>query len=641
MSSVFFASIVRRAPVPHRRWRDVAHRQTHATRYHVTWRPATRQSLFHARRPGLLAGSLLARGQATAARATKSIWPRVGLLAVGGGAAALAYSRIWAFGRDGAVEIWQVSEVGGAGQSEALEEVEKPEAFQHPYAALPWYWRIFLGASRVLYLTIIFIPCGALSAAAFFTNSDRLREYSIRLLVRTFENAGCSFLKFGQWMSMRPDMIPADLVEALKTLCSESPEHSFAHTRKIVRESFKCELEDIFEAFEEKAIASGSIAQVHRARLKPQYRLKDGSVDVAVKVRHPCVETETFIDLDILYAFMDTFAKFSHVFTVPFDRDEFRTRIQTQIDLEWEAYNLRRFADAFKEEMKGGLLEFPALSPKLLSQSVLVESWASGSNVTNIFSKVGDGFVELVDAAKDLKKEISDKLRRKKEVLAKTVFDMQMKMILRDNHAHGDLHGGNVMYNQNTNTITVLDAGMATSLDEDVIDGFQRFLVDMAEGNADGMTAHLLSFVDRKISPAYKNTDDDPPQFKRSVEEEVDKWIGKDTGRAPDGSPISIGDLMGGILFKMNYHGLCLRGDVAGQMISFSITEGLIRQLDPLFDVVGSAKPYLVRYGGTKGNGHATAASPLQGDSGGGAGPLGILRKQLMNIGVSVAGSGA
>merc|ERR1711879_293236 len=78
--------------------------------------------------------------------------------------------------------------------------------------------------------------------------------------------------------------------------------------------------------------------------------------------------------------------------------------------------------------------------------------------------------------------------------------------------------------------------------------------------------------------------------------------MGSKTGRAPDGGPISIGDLMGGILFEMTYHGLSLRGDVAGQMITFSISEGLIRQLDPSFDVVGTAKPYLARYGVGRGN---------------------------------------
>jgi aarF domain-containing kinase len=503
----------------------------------------------------------------------------------------------------GRLEIWPLVSSEGArvvdegGSPDSQEEIVRPEAFQHPFHKLPWYKQFFLTAQRVLFLAFLFSPFSALSAVAYITNSDRLREYSIRLLVKTFENAGCSFLKFGQWMSMRPDMIPPDVVEALKTLCDGAPEHDFRHTRRIIQNSFGREIEDIFESFDEHAVASGSVAQVHRARLKPEYGLADGSVDVAVKVRHPSVERETFVDLDILYTFCDTLAKVSRVFTVPFDRDEFRTRVQTQIDFKWEAYNLRRFAQNFKEEVKSDHFIFPSLSNKLLSSSTLVESWAPGNVMTNLFSKVGDGFVEVVGDIKNLKKEFGQKMREKKEILAKDLFDMQMKMILRDNHAHGDLHGGNVMYSPNTNTITVLDAGMATSLDPEVVEGFSKFLVTMAEGDAKGMTARLLSFVDKKISPAYSNTSEDPPEFLTSVQSEVDKWIAPDTGKAPGGGPISIGDLMGGILFKMNHHGLCLRGDVAGQMISFSITEGLIRQLDPPFDVVNSAKPYLLQYG--------------------------------------------
>merc|ERR1711972_365420 len=111
------------------------------------------------------------------------------------------------------------------------------------------------------------------------------------------------------------------------------------------------------------------------------------------------------------------------------------------------------------------------------------------------------------------------------------------------------------------------------------------------------MSTHLLNFVDPGISPGYRVEAFDSSGFEASVRKEVNKWVDSATGRAPDGGPISIGDLMGGILFEMTYHGLSLRGDVAGQMITFSIAEGLIRQLDPSFDVVGIAKPYLATYG--------------------------------------------
>merc|ERR1712048_25149 len=84
-------------------------------------------------------------------------------------------------------------------------------------------------------------------------------------------------------MSMRPDMLPGDVVEALKSLCDASPEHQFNHTRRMFLEAFNRDIEDVFETFEESPVASGSVAQVHRARLKTEYALPDGAVDVAVK----------------------------------------------------------------------------------------------------------------------------------------------------------------------------------------------------------------------------------------------------------------------------------------------------------------------------------------------------------------------
>jgi len=477
-----------------------------------------------------------------------------------------------------------------------IEVPPKPKPFRHPYNDLPWYEKLVVAMRRLMYLTFLFAPCTVVSAAAFFTSSERLREYSIQMLVRTIECAGCSFLKFGQWMSMRPDMLPGDVVAALKSLCDAAPEHHFEHTRRAVRESFGRDIEDIFDVFDKNPVASGSVAQVHRAQLRADYALGNGATEVAVKVRHPSVELETYVDLDILYLFCDVVSRFSHLFTVPFDREDFTMRVQTQIDFKWEAYNLAQFADNFKHEVRLGMLSFPSFSLRLLSPSILVESWAPGRSVSDLFSKVGDGFMEVVDTAKGIKHEFSSAMQEKKAVLAKTVFDLEMKMLLRDNHAHGDLHGGNLIYSMGTNTLTVLDAGMATSLAEDVVDDFQDFLIAMAEGSADRMSDHLISFVDRRISPGYCEGFD-TAAFTTSVSKEVNKWVDQKTGRAPDGGPISIGDLMGGILFEMTYNGLGLRGDVAGQMISFSLAEGLIRQLDPSFDVVTTAKPYLASYG--------------------------------------------
>ena len=81
-------------------------------------------------------------------------------------------------------------------------------------------------------------------------------------LLHFMQRGGCSFQKFGQWMSMRPDMFSQLLVNKMSELRQDSPAHSAAVTRQIFRETFGVAVEEIFEEFSDKPIASGSIAQV-------------------------------------------------------------------------------------------------------------------------------------------------------------------------------------------------------------------------------------------------------------------------------------------------------------------------------------------------------------------------------------------
>ena len=117
--------------------------------------------------------------------------------------------------------------------------------------------------------------------------------------------SGCSIIKFGQWLSMRPDIIPPDVIEALSKLRDSTSEHSIGHTRAMIKKSFGRSIDDLFEEFEEKPIASASVGQVHRARLRQRYALEGNCRDVVVKVRHPQVLDETFVDTTIIFAFVN------------------------------------------------------------------------------------------------------------------------------------------------------------------------------------------------------------------------------------------------------------------------------------------------------------------------------------------------
>jgi len=466
-----------------------------------------------------------------------------------------------------------------------------PPVFNHPHDDQPWLWRAWFKVTRVLYLMVIFTPCAALSAIMSVSDNPDWRERFLTVLVKTLENAGCSFQKFGQWLSMRPDMFAPDIISALSKLRNDVPPHSFEHTRAMIFESFGVELEELFEEFDMEPVASGTVAQVHKGRLRPEHAVQTAHgktiLDVAVKVRHPSVLDEIWVDVELIFKFMDKFP----LLTIPFSQEEFAGILQKQVDFHWEAHHLTRFAKNFRHEVTQGKLSFPDVLPNLLSESVLVESWASGTTVSSILSEVGFGFQQIASQVENEIDKFGDAVRKKKKELAKTVFDMNMKMFLRDNLVHGDLHAGNVLYDEEGNCCTVLDAGLTASLGPDVTRSFGHFLRALCTGDTQLLVDKLVEFDN--------SGNVDEPALRRDMQRVVDRWVSSSgTAKAPDGGMISLGDLLGDLLFSLQRNHVVLRGDIAACIMTMSVSEGLIRSLDPDFDVVRNALPYFVRFNG-------------------------------------------
>ncbi|PPD98869.1 hypothetical protein GOBAR_DD04083 [Gossypium barbadense] len=123
---------------------------------------------------------------------------------------------------------------------------------------------------RAIYLTILFSP--SIIMAPFADSCGlKFRKIWLEVVHRTLETAGPAFIKWGQWAATRPDLFPKDLCTKLSELHSRAPEHSFAFTKKTIERAFGRKLSEIFDSFEEEPVASGSIAQVHRASLRFRY----------------------------------------------------------------------------------------------------------------------------------------------------------------------------------------------------------------------------------------------------------------------------------------------------------------------------------------------------------------------------------
>jgi len=450
----------------------------------------------------------------------------------------------------------------------------------HPFERLPWWYRLYIVARRAVYLVIVFAPFTAVSLVKTLNPNDPwLREYWLEMMVKTLEKAGCSFMKFGQWLSMRPDLFPPDVIRALSRLRNDAPSHDFEYTRRAIEESFGRTIEEIFDEFDEVPVASGTIAQVHKGILKPEFALEGGQREVAVKVRHPQVVHETYYDTRLLFDVLDWVGKILLQTSQPFDKDAFNLALRRQVDLTWEAYNLQLFNWNFQGEE---IIKFPQVFPHLVSPSVLTETWVNGTIVQDIFSEVGD-------KAKATYQRFSDEVHATKKKMAQAIFDMNMKMFLRDNYIHGDLHGGNLMA-AHDGTLAVFDAGLTTALNEDIAQPFGYFLHSICTGRSEKVSEKLITF--NTIPKEKINTE----AFNNDLRDVMKQYVGHDSMHSPEGGPIDMGCLIGSILRCMQGHGLVLRGDVAVTLMTMAISESLIRQLDPDFDVVRSALPYFVRF---------------------------------------------
>lgn len=450
---------------------------------------------------------------------------------------------------------------------------EPPAKFEHPYENWAWYQRAWFAVKRSVFLAWVFAPFMFASTAIFvFPDSATWREYWLAQMLECTQRAGAAFQKFGQWLSMRPDMFAPDVIGVLSSLRSDAATHPHEVTRNALQEQFGRTVEEIFDEFGEEPVASGSVAQVYRARLRPEFAL-DGPGgrlrDVAVKVRHPGVADSAFMDLSILWRVIEISEKFLSM-TLPFNRGEFDENIQAQMDFTREAHNLQRFGRNFRGERR---IRFPKVAPQLTSSEVLVETWAEGRVMTDI--------LEDFDNSEKKPSEVDRKKREIQRKLCSRLYDMNMKMMVRDNFLHADLHGGNILYSEKDDVITVIDAGMATSLDQKTVAAFGKFLYALASRQTDSIVELIQSFNESTIAVNVG-------KFRQDIQAAVEN-------QDPSG-PFNAVEMFGQVMHSMHRHGMLLKGDVASTIFTMSISEGLVRQLDPAFDVARGAVPYLATY---------------------------------------------
>ncbi|XP_057980810.1 uncharacterized protein LOC131166354 [Malania oleifera] len=425
---------------------------------------------------------------------------------------------------------------------------------------------------RVIYLAILFSPCIAMAP---FVDSLGLqfRKTWISIVHLTLEKAGPAFIKWGQWAATRPDLFPPDLCIELSKLHTKAPVHSFAFTKKTIEKAFGRKLPEIFEKFEEEPIASGSVAQVHRATLKYRYAGQPTKpIVVAVKVRHPGVGESIRRDF-ILINFVARISKFVPALNwLRLDESirQFAVFMMSQVDLAREAAHLSRFIYNFRRWKD---VSFPKPLYPLVHPAVLVETYEQGESVLH--------YVDELEGHNQIK-----------SALAHIGTHALLKMLLVDNFIHADMHPGNILVrlskapqkrpDKSRPHVIFLDVGMTAELSKRDRLNLLEFFKAVALQDGRNAAECTLRLSKQQNCP-------DPEAFIEEVEKSFNFW------GTPEGSILHPAECIQHLLEQVRRYKVNIDGNVCTVMVTTLVLEGWQRKLDPEYNVMHTLQTLLFK----------------------------------------------
>ena len=373
-----------------------------------------------------------------------------------------------------------------------------------------------------------------------------------------FEELGPTFIKFGQVLACRPDMLPLDYSrEFLKLTDSVAPFPS-AIAKKIVEDELGSPLKGFFSAFDDVPVAAASIAQVHRAVLL------DGT-EVMVKVQRPDIDGTIARDINIMRGIADLIdARVPEMapYNVPGIVDEFSRTIKRELDFFVEASNAVQLRNNFEGSP---LLYIPRVFTDRSTKRVLVLERIEGIRINE--------FQKLDEAGFD-RREIARK--------GAAAF---FKMVLRDGLFHADPHPGNIFVLPD-GRIGLVDFGIMGRVTSENMEHFAGIFVAMAEHDFDALARQYvnLGFVADEAMDLEK--------FEREMREDLAELLEPYYGMQV--KQIDFGAYIDRVTHIFIRHKMRLPSNLYLMDKALITLEGILKQLDPQFNYVEAAQPYVV-----------------------------------------------
>ncbi len=376
-----------------------------------------------------------------------------------------------------------------------------------------------------------------------FSKGERLRL--------ALEELGPTFVKLGQLLSTRPDMVSPEILSELRKLQDKVPGFPFSEVRKQIENSMGVPLEEAFSEFSQEPVAAASISQVHRARLF------DGT-EVAVKVQRPEIEELIATDIDIMFTMAELAAK--HISELePYQPTvlvrEFAKNIRLELDFHVEGRNIDRFAKNFT---KDPTVHIPTVYWRQSHSKVLTLEWIDGTKVDEL-QKNGELDYDPV-------------------VLAAHGADFTLRQILEFGLFHGDPHPGNLFILPG-NVIAPIDFGLVGRLDDELATALLDLLLSVLKQDVQGLLRVLfkIGVVDEEKVNLR--------ELRADLFDFMDRYVGVSL------KDLRLHNLVQDFIRIINYHQIRFLPDFMLLLRVLISVEATARNLDPSFDFFNHSAP--------------------------------------------------
>jgi len=387
------------------------------------------------------------------------------------------------------------------------------------------------------------------------------REEAVSLPERlriALEELGPSFIKFGQILSTRPDIIPREYVKAFDSLLDQVPPFPSEQARQIIEAELQSPLRELVAEFQDTPLAAASIAQVHRATLW-------SGEEVVFKVRRPGIGEIIKQDVDILHRLADLIKRYVPdlaFLNAPALVEEFEHAVLDEMDFLREAENATRFRANFEGNQD---LRIPKVFLDLTTEQVLVMEYLEGIRI--------DDLDRLREAGQDLNK------------VAQRGSDVLFKMVLMDGFFHADPHPGNLLV-LNNGQLGFVDFGVVGRIGEDLLDAMASTFVALLSRDYDALARQSvnLGFVPDNVDiEKYRK------EMRADLENTIEPLVGRKLSQIP---PAVYVERIMGLALK---HHLRLPRELFLVGKCLVMFESLFRRLSPELDFFAVARPYARR----------------------------------------------